>query len=314
MVPIYLGAPNIKEHVPEHSLIHVDDFETVQDLAAYLQKVASNRTLYEEYHAWRHKPEAMAHFRFKYNITRTHNQCRTCRWAYAKMYGLGWSHVSQQHFNTQIPRHSCRDGGQGLLTWPVQERWYQRQESDDKTGAAIRNKPRPCPRVHTDPWETHTNVAGHWIRTLHEHDGVIDMRIEPRHDVDVDMLKNGAVLEMVLPFEENDTSLQYRRAKPGHYEWQNQTSRVSMFVKPADSTAMRRQGNTTVQFMHPHAVRIVVEDVDRFHAGAAKVLSYFGRVMKQEFYTPIEVFSLDKNEGLKTDKKVGTIASPGKKT
>eukprot|EP00977_Amphora_coffeiformis_P011734 scaffold2849_cov174-Amphora_coffeaeformis.AAC.25 len=311
VVPIYFGAPNVKDHVPEHSLVFVDDFKNVNDLAAHLHKVASNRTLYEEYHTWRNKPKAMAHFLQKYNITRTHNQCRTCRWAYAKKYGLGWSHENQQLLDTQLPRHACRDGGQGLLTWPVRERWYQRQDNDDETRAAMKAKPARCAPIHAEPWEAHTIVAGHWIRTIHEHDGVIDCRVEAKHkkdfSVDDDTLRNSAVLEMVLPFNENDPRLRYRQVTPGHYEWQNQTSRITLLVKPAENTPIRRRGKTTVQFMHPQAVRIMVEDVDRFHVGAADEPSYFGKTMKDEWYTPIEVFAVESSSG--KDGNTGTAES-----
>jgi len=199
-----------------------------------------------------------------------------------------------------LPRHACRDGGQGLLTWPVRERWYHRQENDEEAHTAIKAKPIRCPPTHSEPWEARTIVAGHWIRTVHEHDGVIDCRIEPKHkkdfSVDDDTLRNSAVLEMVLPFHENDPKLRYRRISPGHYEWQNQTSRITLLVQPAESTPIRRQGKTMIQFMHPQAVRIMVEDVDHFHVGAADEMSYFGKTLKDEWYTPIEVFSVDSLE------------------
>jgi alpha-1,4-fucosyltransferase len=54
-LPVYWGAPNIKDHVPPHSIIVVDDFATVEDLTKYLPQLAKDRTLYQSYHNWRYQ-------------------------------------------------------------------------------------------------------------------------------------------------------------------------------------------------------------------------------------------------------------------
>jgi Glycosyltransferase family 10 (fucosyltransferase) C-term len=64
-LPVYWGAPIIKDHVPPHSIIVVDDFATVEDLAKYLHQLAKDRTLYQSYH-----PTTFLH---KYNFTHTHS-------------------------------------------------------------------------------------------------------------------------------------------------------------------------------------------------------------------------------------------------
>ena len=93
-IPIYFGSPNVKEHVPHHSIVHVDDYNTTHDLVLHLIEISQNRTLYESYHAWRTQP-VPEHFRTKYDITDTHSTCRTCRWAYARIHGIGWNHTTQ---------------------------------------------------------------------------------------------------------------------------------------------------------------------------------------------------------------------------
>ena len=95
VLPVYFGAPNIKEHVPEHSIVHVDDFESHEELAQHLQEIMSNEELYNSYHAWRYKP--LPHwFVAKYNFTHVHSECRVCRWASAKLRGLPWDAAKQQ--------------------------------------------------------------------------------------------------------------------------------------------------------------------------------------------------------------------------
>ena len=56
VLPVYFGAPNIKEHVPENSIVHVDDFESHDALVSHLNAILSDEDLYNSYHAWRYKP------------------------------------------------------------------------------------------------------------------------------------------------------------------------------------------------------------------------------------------------------------------
>ena len=49
-VPVYKGAPNVREWLPDnHSAIIVDDFSNPKDLAEYIIHVDSNPALYEKY-------------------------------------------------------------------------------------------------------------------------------------------------------------------------------------------------------------------------------------------------------------------------
>ena len=55
IVPIVMGARrgDYERSAPPYSFIHVDDFETIEQLANYLKFVDGNDTLYDSYHAWR---------------------------------------------------------------------------------------------------------------------------------------------------------------------------------------------------------------------------------------------------------------------
>lgn len=84
IIPVYKGAPNIKEHIPQNSAVLVDEFSSLHDLAKHLNEILKNETLYYEYHKWRR--EALPEwFINKYNFTATHSECRTCIWASDKM-------------------------------------------------------------------------------------------------------------------------------------------------------------------------------------------------------------------------------------
>eukprot|EP00039_Didymoeca_costata_P025079 m.12265 g.12265 ORF g.12265 m.12265 type:complete len:393 (-) comp4624_c0_seq1:28-1206(-) len=56
-IPVYMGAPNIKEYVPKNSYVDASVFEKPSDLAAHLKSIAENREKYYSYHAWRSKSE-----------------------------------------------------------------------------------------------------------------------------------------------------------------------------------------------------------------------------------------------------------------
>ncbi|CAG7815642.1 unnamed protein product [Allacma fusca] len=55
MIPVVLGAhpSDYKSVAPKDSYIHVEDFRSVKDLAAYMLLLDSNDTLYNEYFAWK---------------------------------------------------------------------------------------------------------------------------------------------------------------------------------------------------------------------------------------------------------------------
>lgn len=55
-VPIYLGAPNVDEFVPENSYIDASAFPDTKDLAAYLHHLIETPRDYGAYFAWRSKP------------------------------------------------------------------------------------------------------------------------------------------------------------------------------------------------------------------------------------------------------------------
>ncbi|VDO00250.1 unnamed protein product [Rodentolepis nana] len=59
MVPIVLGAykEDYKNVLPPHSYINVDEFDSIQELAEYLQFLDKNDTAYAQYFAWtKHGP------------------------------------------------------------------------------------------------------------------------------------------------------------------------------------------------------------------------------------------------------------------
>eukprot|EP01112_Ceratiomyxa_fruticulosa_P010385 TRINITY_DN2748_c0_g1_i1.p1 TRINITY_DN2748_c0_g1~~TRINITY_DN2748_c0_g1_i1.p1 ORF type:complete len:392 (+),score=75.01 TRINITY_DN2748_c0_g1_i1:110-1177(+) len=52
-VPVYMGAPNIEEFVPQNSVIKTTDFHSPKDLADYLRMLDENEHEYNKYLSWR---------------------------------------------------------------------------------------------------------------------------------------------------------------------------------------------------------------------------------------------------------------------
>jgi len=70
VVPIVMGAPlaDYEAIAPAHSFIHVDQYESPRELAAYLHLLNTHDTLYNEYFKWRDT----------YEIADTNFMCRLC--------------------------------------------------------------------------------------------------------------------------------------------------------------------------------------------------------------------------------------------
>jgi len=74
-IPVYKGAPNVDNYVPPMSIIKVDDFPTVRDLAHYLNCIARTPDLYHYYTSWRNRTS-----RWWESVTSApHPLCRACQ-------------------------------------------------------------------------------------------------------------------------------------------------------------------------------------------------------------------------------------------
>ena len=98
VIPIYFGAPNIRDYVPDNSIINVHDFQNnTQALVEHIKQVMTNETLYNSYHEWRNNDvELPTWFLKKFNFTRVSTECRTCRYIYSLKHNLPWDKVNQK--------------------------------------------------------------------------------------------------------------------------------------------------------------------------------------------------------------------------
>ena len=94
VLPIYLGAPNVADFVPPHSVVRMADFESVEQLADHLQDLLQRPDRYLEYFKWKKRPLPDS-FQRKFGFVATHAKCRLCRWAYSQKFGYEWLQQQQ---------------------------------------------------------------------------------------------------------------------------------------------------------------------------------------------------------------------------
>jgi hypothetical protein len=278
-LPVYFGAPNIKLHVPAHSVIFVDDYETPQDLANYLIRLTKDKALYESYHAWRYQPIDPV-FQNKYEFTKTHSTCRICKWAYAKRHGFEWNHTQQEVMEPYVARKTCRNK-RGLIGHPFKEYWLS-----EATGEAVsvqsNEKTKTC--TLADSNRLLQIDGGIFQRKVYDQDGVTDMIIDGNGND-----KDHYILKLETPIETNDL----QNIDDRTWWWlQDGRSRMTILTSKQVSMSIVKQGTVEIPISSDLRVRVIVENVDTFHKGARKRANDFGDLMKQDFLSPLEGYKV----------------------
>jgi Glycosyltransferase family 10 (fucosyltransferase) C-term len=286
VVPVYYGAYNVLEHVPPNSVIDANAFNSSDDLAAFLNKVAGSKTLYEKYHEWRTKPLPEAFLR-KYNFTREHSTCRTCRWAFAKKYGLGWDHETQNVQNLHIPRKLCHDAD-GVLTHPFQETWLS---GNGRDVLLTSNERRSTPKTCHLGMATFTTVLGEAkiLRKVRSQDGATDIFL----DGDVHSLSDGIILRMGTSIADDATADALTILSERHFRFQDATKRITILTNIDTTMKVASQGVLELHIPRPRKgvqVRTIIEDVDTFYLDGFNRTNYFGQLMSEDFLNPLEKF------------------------
>ena len=260
-IPVYYGSHNIKQHVPNNSIIHVDDYSTTQELVEHLIDVSKNRTLYESYHAWRTQPEP-EHFRIKYDITDTHSTCRTCRWAYARIHGLGWNHTTQslRPLNRIGSRQVClstvaassssvgsrtsllvnhpfieewtRTNGDAVLIDPVDVLNVEFEKSDTSTTTAV---DKECPDPLTNANHAVDIENGKLRRYAYNYDGVTDFIIFRNGKESSGVLATDAVLRLTMPILTDP--IEFRKVRDDVSVWHLQDAVTRYTIMASTTTA-----------------------------------------------------------------------------
>ena len=169
VIPVYYGANNIAAHVPPNSIISASVIGTKDGTAELVMEIANNKTLWETFHDWRKEPFS-ERLKEKFEFVKTEPFCRVCKWAYAKRYGLGWNHKTQEIQEPLIPRDTCASKD-GFLIRPFRETWFSSSNPNVfKTAAATSCEDASLQQsIHADDFTV--------TRTVIPHDSIVDIII-----------------------------------------------------------------------------------------------------------------------------------------
>lgn len=273
-LPVYMGAPNIWDHAPPNSIIVYDDFGSAQELGAYLNQVANNRTLYDSYHAWRKQPLPPS-FHEKYDFTHVHSICRICRWAHARLYGFTFHHPSQSIREPTVARDVCWDTATQLISYPIRELWWQASQvlraasEDQSTCQVLQDLIIP------------TTQVGTWTRTVKTSDGVIDITIEGTGE--------DGMYQLGLAVQGSAYRLSDR-----HWRVQNAQSRITLLSSWAANleteTLSKGVVNIPMRGQKKMQLRLIFEDLELLYQDGDRESTYFGDLMVKDFEKPVERF------------------------
>jgi len=303
-IPVYLGAPNIGEHfLPKNSFINVNDFSTTQELARYLIEVTNNETLYNSYHVWREEPLPQA-LMDKYLPVLGRNNCRLCRWAHARKYGLGWNHEQQLIKSIALPREACVN--LGLIRRPAIETWWEEGEDGLVSLEVNSNESSSSStRCSLDEKVSMTTIEGAFSRSVWSHDGTTDILLQGQSS-------KRLTLCLEFPMKQHEPLHQLN----SHTVWiQNEVSRISLvmvddngngaahLISSAESGFISIKMNSSSLLIR---LRIIIEDFDRFHKGADQYETYYGQIMGEDVRSHPRLFAL-KRESIDPSKSESMI-------
>jgi hypothetical protein len=255
----------------------VHDFQSIDALGEYLQRVISNKTLYEQYHDWRKHP-LPDRFVHKYNFTHIHSTCRMCRWSFARKYGLGWDHETQTVQDAVVGGRRVTINTDGLVAEPFQESWSVIPDGGPVTVSSVQDR----------SW---TVQVGPWLRTVFEHDGVVDVHLERvlvapsegagyRYRIETNLLQ-GEIMQR----------------EPDKIMWQNETHRLTILTSWNSFFVAESVSDGAVEVLLVSndtpalaRIRLIMEDVDTFHTTGSDRTYYFAQTMEDDFKLPVEVF------------------------
>ncbi|KAG7338590.1 glycosyltransferase family 10 fucosyltransferase [Nitzschia inconspicua] len=308
-VPVIVGADNLLEHLPPSSFINAGKFSNWDDLADYVKTVLVDKELWESYQKWRTDEEALAAFEAKYEFTRTIPECRICRWAYAKKYGLGWDHAKQQIRSMKLPREKfCTSADHGLISAPFSEIWVAKTGGDEST-LQEDSEGEICSSLSIDGDVDVDSFKGH--RQIIHHDGVTDFIITEANREHVD---TEVVLRLLFPGIRNpDGAVFYNTHSlvstvrgPKVSSATIQDAQMKVTVLADWETLVTSTGEGVVEIVihnrddeskevaQSKRIRIIMEELASIHDKMTEFYpSSFGRRMTKDFVDPLGVFFSD---------------------
>mmetsp|Transcript_32014 Transcript_32014/g.35469 ORF Transcript_32014/g.35469 Transcript_32014/m.35469 type:complete len:752 (+) Transcript_32014:23-2278(+) len=308
-VPVIIGAQNIQDHFPVDSFISNSGLQHYGDLGHRVARIVKDKVEWERYQKWRTDPEAKQIFEMKYNFTRTSSECRVCRWAYAKQYGLGWSHTQQYVHETTIQRNLCLDRSQNLVARPFRESWQMTSGNtnhDDYIDIRVGADSSTCVETTSSILEITNSFA--LTRTVKFHDNVIDMEFT---NFDDQPPQKDIILQFEIPiqnaygssFPNPHTLVQTMRGiSVSSIALQDRKSKAIIIANWNTKITCPRKGIVEVVVRKSNerwingdderrSIRVILEDlVELYDKSTEFYPTSFAKLMIQDFVDPLELF------------------------
>jgi hypothetical protein len=321
-VPAILGASNLEQHLPYHSAIFTSNYNSWDKFAAYVAEVSHNETLWNSYHEWRTDEKSLQKFEQRYAFVKSapSPECRVCRWAYSKMYGLGFNHSTQVLQPTKLSRNLCtsplEEGGEkaNLITQPFRETWYVVNDHDETSNTMMDDSVCTPTTSSTDIIAVYGREMGTKYdveRYVVAHDGIIDITITKI--TNYDPLVNGPMrLRLDIDHVHNTDGASFRNI----HSWVTESTRtplmssmaiqdeyakvtiitnfITSFYSPAKGIIEIEitPGTTNEEVLESSLrIRIVLEDTHPIHDKLTEYFpSSYARQMMHDFIDPIELY------------------------
>jgi len=256
--------------------------------------VADDQATWESYQAWRKDEAALDAFEKRMNFTRTPIECRTCRWAYAKMYGLNWDTEQQLIRPSKIPREQvCVSAHEpAMVTKPFKEMWSgyeggaEESECHDKANM-LESK------LEMDDYTL--------TRQILHHDGVTDILL-----TELDVTNTDKSIVLRLAFDIQNFEGAYFPHPHAQIESNNNHLVSSAAIQDFSSRAtVLADWKTTitspeegiVEVLLPSSlngtrrVRIILEDVNLLNYKFTEFFPFtIGKKMTEDFVNPVELY------------------------
>jgi Glycosyltransferase family 10 (fucosyltransferase) C-term len=298
-VPVILGAQNSEQLMPPNSAIFASNFNSWDKMTDYVKQVSENKTLWESFHAWRVDEKALATYEARFNFTKTSPECRTCRWAYAKRYGLGWNHRQQSIQDTRLHRRLCLTNDKKLVTQPFRESWIHRGTQLATSVAA-----ESCSTLMS---EASVEVNGYAVdRSVVQHDGVVDITIR-------NIQRENDSQEVTLRFYVNVRNSEGAFFRDSHTlvptmrgslassaTIQDEYAKVTVLADWETAIRSNEEGSIDIPILRngeswgteeTRRIRVIVEDMNPLHDKMTEFFpSSYGTIMTQDFVDPVELF------------------------
>lgn len=310
-VPVVVGADNIRDRLPPHSFINANDHNSWDGLAQQVEKIVSNKELWESYHKWRNDDKHAIDLDNMYEFAQTGPTCRLCRWAYAKKYGLGWDHTKQEVRSIpKIPKEKfCTTADHDLVSKPFVEQWVTKFKEAEKVHKED-SEGESCSFLISDSEIELDSFKGH--RQVSHHDGVTDFFITDLKNENID---NEVILRLNFPGVRNPEGACFynthtlipttRGAKVSSASIQDNLVKVTIVANWETSVRSIDEGiieiviqkgndNSIEDDSPPKRLRIIIEDTSPIHDKMTEYLpSSFSKLMVKDFIDPLEVFFAD---------------------